>query len=74
MLKMDKTWFKESKNDVEELYITLQYIQERSPLNKLNSSKGSQGKPMKKTGAACTEERKGKHRERMKQIRERWEK
>ena len=68
-IKMDNTWMRETKNDMQELQITPQDIEERVPLKKkLKKCKGFQEKPKKKTGAAWTEERKEKHRSRMKEI------
>lgn len=68
-LKMDNTWTKETEKDILELNITPQDIQNRSPLrNKLVKSKGFLEKPKKKTGATWTEERKEKHRERMREF------
>ena len=48
---------------------TQEDITERTPLrNKLHNFKGFQEKPRRKTGAAWTEERREKHKERMGEI------
>ena len=66
---MASTWISETENDIEELQITHEDITERTPLrNKLHNFKGFQEKPRRKTGAACTEERREKHKERMREI------
>ena len=67
---MANTWISETENDIEELQIT-QDITERTPLrNKLHNFKGFQEKLRRKTGAAWTEERREKHKERMRNTEE----
>ena len=66
---MANTWISETENDIEDLQITHEDITERTPLrNKLHNSKGFQGNPRRKTGGVCTEERREKHKERMREI------
>ena len=66
---MDNTWISETENGIEELQITQEDIKERTPLrNKLHNFKGFQEKPRRKTGATWTEERREKHKERMREI------
>ena len=68
-LKMTDTWISETKNDIEELQITQEDITERTPLrNNLHHFKGFQEKRRRKTGATWTEERREKHKERMREI------
>ena len=67
---MANTWISETENDIEELQITHEDITERTPLRyKLHNFKGFHEKPRRKTGAAWTEERREKHKERMGEIR-----
>ena len=57
------------ENDIEELQITHEDIIERTPLrNKLHHFQCFQEKPRRKTGAVWTQERKEKHKERMREI------
>ena len=66
---MTNTRINETENDIEEHQITHEDIKERTPLrNKLHNFKGFQEKPKRKTGATWTEERKEKHKERMREI------
>ena len=52
-----------------EFQITQEDMTERTPLRrKLHNFKGFQEKPRRKTGAAWTEERREKHKERMREI------
>ena len=53
---------------IEELQITHEDITERTLLrNKLHNFKGFQEKPRRKTGAVWTEERREKHKERLRE-------
>ena len=66
---MANTWISETQNDIEKLQITHEDITESTPLkNKLHNFKGFQEKPRRKTGAPWTEERREKHKERMREI------
>ena len=66
---MANTWINETESDIEELQITHEDITERTPLrNKLHNSRGFQEKPRRKTEAVWTEERREKHKERMRKI------
>ena len=68
---MANTWISETENYIQELQITHECITERTPLrNKLHNFKGIQEKPRRKTGAVWIEERREKHKGRM---RERYE-
>ena len=59
----------ETENDIQELQIKQEDVTERTPLrNNLDNFKGFQEKPRRKTGATWTEERRKKHKERMKDI------
>ena len=66
---MANTWISETENDIKKLQITQEDITERTPLrNKLHNFKGFQEKSRRKTGAAWTEERRQKYKERMREI------
>ena len=69
---MANTLISETENDIEDLQITHEDITERTPLrNKLATQpnfKGFQEKPRRKTGTVWTEERREKHKERMREI------
>ena len=66
---MANTWISETEDDIEELQITQEDITERTPLrNKLHNFKGFQEKLRRKTGDVWTEERREKHKERMREI------
>ena len=67
---MANTWIDETENNIEEFQITQEDITERTPLrNKLHNFKCFQEKPRRKTAAFWTEQRKEKHKERMREIR-----
>ena len=59
----------ETQNDIEELQITHEDITERTPLrNELHNFKGFQEQPRRKIRAVCTEKRREKHEERLREI------
>ena len=71
-LKMSNTWFKGTEKHIEELQITQEDIEERLPLKKkLKNAQGFQKNPKKWTGDVWTDERRERHRSRMKEVWER---
>ena len=70
-LKIANTSINETENDIEEFQITHEDIIERIPLrNKLLNFKGFQEKNPEENRSLWTEERRGKHKERMRDMEE----